>query len=898
MSDIIIGSGPDVIIMHVSEDAYLGDAQFTVSVDGQQIGGTLTTTATRVSGVDQTVDVYGTFGSAPHVVSVDFLNDLYAYWQFGDRNLYVDSIYANGVGFGGQALFSNGVANFTVGGTLQVFDSASLNAAIDIANSAGVGHVIIQLVGNITETATLDAINLRQGVTLTINGQGYSLDGASAYRGLFAYQGTLTVQDLAINNMVAVGGSGGSQGAGGGAGLGGGLFVAGTNVGLTSGASVSLVNVSFNNDQVVGGAGDGGGGVWDGHFAPNGAYGGGGGLGGNGGNYSLSGGGGGGIGGAGGTGGDGASGIVAGAAGGGAGFAQLGPSAPTLTLGGTAGGGGGGGASQSLNGNGGGGGIGGVDATATAAGNGGFGGGGGGSASGGSAGNGGFGGGGGSAGGNGGFGGGGGSSNGIGGFGGGNGATLPGSSFYPIFDGGGGLGAGGAIFVQQGGSLSISGGAISGGTATGGAGGVGPGEGAAPASRNGLGLGSGIFLQGGQTLKFIEGLGQSTVVSDVIADQAGSGGGTSGGIVAIVGPGTVELDATNTYAGGTLLIGSTLILAASNASGSGAITFVGQAPSTLQVDQAALLNPVLGFGVGDRLDLATLAYDPMSTASIIGHDLSITSGGVTDHVTLADVVDGTPFGTVSDGTGGTLVTQGFAGIGIGGGPDSVGVSISEDAYLGDAQFTISINGSQYGGVQTATVAHSSGQSELFSVHGNFGEGPRTVTVNFLNDQYAGTPETDRNLYVDSVSNNGTVIITTAALYSAGPMTFNLPMPPPVSGGIIVGSGSDSIGLRISEDSYAVDGGNNALFTIGVDGVQIGGIQTALASHAVGQTDGFTVLGSFGSGPHTVAINFLNDAYGGTPTTDRNLYVDAMINGGVTFAFDAALYSQGSQSFQV
>ena len=86
--------------------------------------------------------------------------------------------------------------------------------------------------------------------------------------------------------------------------------------------------------------------------------------------------------------------------------------------------------------------------------------------------------------------------------------------------------------------------------------------------------------------------------------------------------------------------------------------------------------------------------------------------------------------------------------------------------------------------------------------------------------------------------------------------------------------------------------------VDVDGVQIGGIQTALASHAAGQTDGFTVLGSFGSGPHTVTVDFLNDAYGGTPGTDRNLYVDAIINGGVTSAFDTALYSQGSQNFQV
>ena len=624
-----------------------------------------------------------------------------------------------------------------------------------------------------------------------------------------------------------------------------------------------------------------------------------------GGNYSLSGGGGGGIGGVGGTGTNGASGIVPGAAGGGAGFAQPYPTPAIITSGGAAGGGGGGGASQSINGKGGGGGIGGADATATQAGDGGFGGGGGGSSGLSDAGNGGFGGGGGSGGGDGGFGG-GGSSAGIGGFGGGNGTIVASGSYSPFYGAGGGLGAGGAIFVQEGGSLSISGGAISGGAANGGAGGLMPGESSAPTSRNGLGLGAGIFLQGGQTLSLSGASGHSLVVSDVIADQAGSGGG---GAILVSGSDGVVLAASNTYSGGTYLREATLTLAAANAAGSGDITFVYRLSSTLRVEQGALLNTLYGFGANDpsgqgifdpdKLDLASMTYDPLSSAMINGHDLSITSGGVTQHVTLGgDMVSEMRFQTAPDGTGGVLVTQAGWLTLLGGGPDTIGLSISEDAYIGDAQFTISVNGVQIGGVQTATAFHSNAQSKLISVQGSFGDGPRTVTVNFLNDQYGGTPQTDRNLYVDSVINNGTVIITAAALYSAGPMTFDLPAPPPVSGGTIVGTGSDSIGLLISEDAYVAGGGNNALFTIGVDGVQIGGIQSALASHAAGQTNGFTGLGRFGSGPHIVAINFLNDAYGGTPVTDRNLYVDAIINGGVTSAFNAALYSQGSQSFHV
>ena len=41
----------------------------------------------------------------------------------------------------------------------------------------------------------------------------------------------------------------------------------------------------------------------------------------------------------------------------------------------------------------------------------------------------------------------------------------------------------------------------------------------------------------------------------------------------------------------------------------------------------------------------------------------------------------------------------------------------------------------------------------------------------------------------------------------------------------------------------------------------------------GQADLVTVLGDFSLGQHALTVNFLNDAYDGTPATDRNLYVD-------------------------
>ena len=57
----------------------------------------------------------------------------------------------------------------------------------------------------------------------------------------------------------------------------------------------------------------------------------------------------------------------------------------------------------------------------------------------------------------------------------------------------------------------------------------------------------------------------------------------------------------------------------------------------------------------------------------------------------------------------------------------------------------------------------------------------------------------------------------------------------------------------------------------VDGQQIGGTLAALASHAAGTVQDF-LKGDFGLGQHTGTVTFLNDAYSGSPATDRNLCV--------------------------
>lgn len=109
------------------------------------------------------------------------------------------------------------------------------------------------------------------------------------------------------------------------------------------------------------------------------------------------------------------------------------------------------------------------------------------------------------------------------------------------------------------------------------------------------------------------------------------------------------------------------------------------------------------------------------------------------------------------------------------GADVLVLTISEDAWQGDAQFNIAIDGTTISGVQTATASRAAGASQIFSFTGNWGTGPHTVGITFINDAWGGTPSTDRNLHVEQVAYNGiTATGAPAALWSSGTAGFTVP----------------------------------------------------------------------------------------------------------------------------
>ncbi|MGI4944173.1 MAG: carbohydrate-binding domain-containing protein, partial [Janthinobacterium lividum] len=241
----------------------------------------------------------------------------------------------------------------------------------------------------------------------------------------------------------------------------------------------------------------------------------------------------------------------------------------------------------------------------------------------------------------------------------------------------------------------------------------------------------------------------------------------------------------------------------------------------------------------------------------------------------------------------TPVATAPATLSVGSGSDTLALQVSEDAWQGDAQFTVSVDGTQIGGVQTTTASHGAGQTQTVNVLGTFGAGLHTATINFLNDAWGGTAATDRNLYVNSATLDGTAVSNAGlSLLSGGPQSFSFNG---AASATVASAGTDTLDLHVSEDAWQGD----AQYTVKVDGNQVGGVRTATALHGQGATQDVSITGTWGAGAHTVAVSFINDAYGGSTATDRNLYVDAVTyDGAAASGAPATLLSNGTASFGV
>ncbi len=220
---------------------------------------------------------------------------------------------------------------------------------------------------------------------------------------------------------------------------------------------------------------------------------------------------------------------------------------------------------------------------------------------------------------------------------------------------------------------------------------------------------------------------------------------------------------------------------------------------------------------------------------------------------------------------------------IGTGPDTLVLNMAEDAYEGDAQFTVTIDGKARGGTLTTQANHAFGQTQAFSIRGNFGQVKHQVSVNFLND-YSDSGG-DRNLYMVSAAIDGQLLNGAAInAYGDGAQSFGFTAKPvqPVT----IGTGPDVLLFNLSEAPNTA----NARFGITVDGVVQTANQVVAALRPYGQTQAFAVQGTFGPGAHKVALRFLNGAKAGASTVPVTLYVDALRYNGIAVPNAAAAFT--------
>lgn len=108
-----LGTGSDTLVLKMAQDFWQTAAQYTVSVNGVQIGGTLSASAIQRYGQEDTITLRGTWGDSV-TLSVRFTNDGWGGAASLDRNLYVRDVIVNGTDLDLAHTFgTNGTHSFT-----------------------------------------------------------------------------------------------------------------------------------------------------------------------------------------------------------------------------------------------------------------------------------------------------------------------------------------------------------------------------------------------------------------------------------------------------------------------------------------------------------------------------------------------------------------------------------------------------------------------------------------------------------------------------------------------------------------------------------------------------------------------------------------------------------------
>lgn len=108
------------------------------------------------------------------------------------------------------------------------------------------------------------------------------------------------------------------------------------------------------------------------------------------------------------------------------------------------------------------------------------------------------------------------------------------------------------------------------------------------------------------------------------------------------------------------------------------------------------------------------------------------------------------------------------------GSDTLVLKVTQDAYQGDSQYAVFVDGKQIGGTHTAKSLYHSGQVDTLEIKGDWGVGDHKVSVQLLNDLYDGSWDKDRNIWVESATyNDAAVANSKLSVASSTPQSFTV-----------------------------------------------------------------------------------------------------------------------------
>ncbi len=160
----------------------------------------------------------------------------------------------------------------------------------------------------------------------------------------------------------------------------------------------------------------------------------------------------------------------------------------------------------------------------------------------------------------------------------------------------------------------------------------------------------------------------------------------------------------------------------------------------------------------------------------------------------------------------------------GGDTSEIVLRVAADSWKGDPNLRLEVDGETIGNWKVS-ADHGAGEWETIRVSGDFSEnGPQEVKVGFTNDAYGGTPDTDRNLYVDRIEVNGKAYEAEGegvdyghrdaqeAMKWAGKLTFDTSDNPGPNAGI-AGDEDTAIALDLSAALTDTDGSESLSVTV-------------------------------------------------------------------------------------